>query len=69
MNVLRKKYLIEGKVLDCIPDLETLKEGTEVVTVLVVEKNSEDDKSGVKLDKNTSGSDNDEEESSGKGKK
>ena len=49
MKVLRKKYIIDGNLHDYIPELETLKEGVVVETVLVVEENTEEDKSGVKL--------------------
>lgn len=48
MKVLRRKYIIEGKTYDSIPDLESFKEGVIVESVLAVEECTEEDKSGVK---------------------
>ncbi len=49
MKVLRKKYIIDDNLYDYIPEIDTMKEGTVVETVLVVEENTEEDRSGIKL--------------------
>lgn len=56
MKVLRKKYRVDGNIYDDVSlELQGFKDGIVVETVLVVEEDKGEDKSGVKLNNNSGG--------------